>query len=74
MRYMRGEPFNVLALSGDLRADTMRPLFRYADECAQAGRLWTTFGRTNDDGRLIRSTAETPCPADDPLIRYFASR
>ena len=61
----------------DLRADTMRPLFRYADECAQAGRLWTVFGRTSDDGRTIRSTAETakvPCPADDAFIRYFASR
>jgi predicted acylesterase/phospholipase RssA len=61
----------------DLRADTMRPLFRYADECAQAGRLWTVFGRTSDDGRTIRSTEETakvPCPADDAFIRYFAAR
>jgi predicted acylesterase/phospholipase RssA len=61
----------------DLRADTMRPLFRYADECAQAGRLWTVFGRNSDNGPMTRSTAETakaPCPADDAFIRYFASR
>jgi predicted acylesterase/phospholipase RssA len=61
----------------DFHADAMRPLLRYADDCAQAGRLWTTFGRTEDDGRTVRSMAETqkvPCPADDAFIRYFASR
>jgi hypothetical protein len=61
----------------DFRAAAMRPLLRYADECAQAGRLWTAFGQTSDDGRTIRSTAETakiPCPADDAFIQYFASR
>jgi predicted acylesterase/phospholipase RssA len=59
------------------RADTMRPLFRYAYECAQAGRLWTAFRRTTDDGGTARSTEETqkvPCPADDAFIGYFASR
>jgi predicted acylesterase/phospholipase RssA len=68
--YPRLDPF-------DFRAEAMRPLFHYAEECAQAGRLWTTFGRTSDDGRTIRSTAKTakiPCPADDAFIRYFASR
>jgi predicted acylesterase/phospholipase RssA len=61
----------------DFRADTMRPLFRYAEECAQAGRLWTAFGRTDQDSGTVRSMAEThkvPCPADDAFIRYFASR
>jgi predicted acylesterase/phospholipase RssA len=61
----------------DFRVGTLRPLFRYADECAQAGRLWTTFGRTHDDSGTLRSMAETqkvPCPADDAFIRYFASR
>jgi predicted acylesterase/phospholipase RssA len=59
------------------RADTMRPLFHYAYECAQAGRLWTAFRRTVDDGGMARSTEETqkvPCPADDAFIGYFASR
>jgi predicted acylesterase/phospholipase RssA len=61
----------------DFRADAMRPLFRYAGECAQAGRLWTAFRRTGDDGWTVRSVAATqkvPCPADDAFIRYFASR
>jgi predicted acylesterase/phospholipase RssA len=68
--YPRLDPF-------DFRADTMRPLFHYANECAHGGRLWTVFGHTSNDGRAIRSTAETarvPCPADDAFIRYFASR
>jgi predicted acylesterase/phospholipase RssA len=68
--YPRLDPF-------DFRADAMRPLFNYADECARAGRLWTVFGRTSDNDRPILSPAETakiPCPADDSLIRYFASR
>ena len=61
----------------DFRAGTLRPLFRYADECAQTGRLWTTFVRTDDDGGTVRSMAEAhkiPCPADDAFIRYLASR
>jgi predicted acylesterase/phospholipase RssA len=61
----------------DFRADAMRPLLRYADECARAGRLWTAFRRTDDPGRAVPSMAETqkvPCPADDAFIRYFASR
>jgi len=61
----------------DFRAEIMRPLFRYAYECAEAGRLWTAFQRTNDDRETVRSAAETqkiPCPADDAIIKYFASR
>ena len=68
--YPRLDPF-------DFRADAMRPLFYYADECARAGRLWTVFGRTSDNDGTILSAAETakiPCPADDSFIRYFASR
>jgi predicted acylesterase/phospholipase RssA len=61
----------------DFRPDTMRPLFQYAFECAQAGRLWTAFGRTDDGNATLRTIAETQsvaCPADDAFIRYFASR
>jgi len=68
--YPRLDPF-------DFRADSMGPLFHYADECARAGRLWTAFRRTGDDGWTVRSVAATqklPCPADDAFIRYFASR
>ena len=61
----------------DFRADTMRPLFRYAYECAEAGRLWTPFGRTGEGSATTGSITETltdPCPAEDASIRYFASR
>jgi hypothetical protein len=61
----------------DFRADLMRPLSRYAYECAQAGRLWTPFGRADDSSgtsRSITETQEAACPADDAFIKYFASR
>ena len=60
----------------DFRAETMRPLFRYSYECAKAGRLWTAFQHTDVDsgtGNAVE-TQKTPCPADDAIIRYFASR
>jgi predicted acylesterase/phospholipase RssA len=66
----RGGPY-------DFRADMMGPLSRYAYECAQAGRLWTLFGRTDDGGGMSRSitgTQDAPCPADDAFIKQFASR
>jgi predicted acylesterase/phospholipase RssA len=59
------------------RTETMQPLFHYAYDCARAGRLWTTFQRTSDDGGMRRSAADAqkvPCPADDAFIGYFASR
>jgi hypothetical protein len=66
----RGGPY-------EFRADTMGPLSHYAYQCAQAGRLWTLFGRTDDSGgtsRNVTQTSEAPCPADDTFIKYFASR
>jgi predicted acylesterase/phospholipase RssA len=66
----RGGPY-------DFHADMMRPLSHYAYECAQAGRLWTPFVRTDDSIRKsgsITETQEVPCPADDAFIKYFASR
>lgn len=61
----------------DFRATTMRPLFSYADECAQAGRFWTAFPHTDDESETAPGMTEThsvPCPADDALIGHFASR
>jgi predicted acylesterase/phospholipase RssA len=61
----------------DFRAATMRPLFSYADECAQAGRLWTAFRNGGDDGETALGMTEAhrvPCPADDAFIGHFASR
>jgi hypothetical protein len=59
------------------QAATMRPLLSYAYGCAQAGRLWTPFRRTEVTGTTERRTSETervPCPAEDELIGSFASR
>jgi predicted acylesterase/phospholipase RssA len=61
----------------DFRADTMRALFRYASECAQAGRLWTAFPRADDGSETVRTMTEMrtiPCPADEMPIEYFAAR
>jgi predicted acylesterase/phospholipase RssA len=60
----------------DFRATTMRPLFSYADECAQAGRFWTVFRNTGDASETALGMTEThgvPCPADDAFIGRFAS-
>jgi predicted acylesterase/phospholipase RssA len=68
--HSRGGPY-------DFRADMMRPLSRYAYECAQAGRLWTLFGRADDGSGTsgsIEGTQEVPCPADDAFIKQLASR
>jgi hypothetical protein len=54
----------------DFRRDTMRPLLHYAYECAQAGRLWTAFQRTNDERGSEGSAEEAqkvPCPADEAV-------
>jgi predicted acylesterase/phospholipase RssA len=60
----------------DFRAATMRPLFSYADQCAQAGRLWTTLpqGREATESALdVIETDTVPCPADDAYIVHFAA-
>jgi predicted acylesterase/phospholipase RssA len=59
----------------DFRAATMRPLFSYADECAQAGRLWTAF-RQRDEVVATSATQarQLPCPADDTFIGRLATR
>ena len=59
----------------DFRAATMRPLFSYANECAQAGRLWTAFHHTDEAVEMsVTATRSVPCPADDTFIGHFASR
>jgi len=61
----------------DFRAATRRPLFRYAYECAQKGRLWAEIPRTDDvEGTTGRAAQpqKVPCPSDDPFIGYFATR
>jgi predicted acylesterase/phospholipase RssA len=59
----------------DFRAATMRPLFSYADECAQAGRLWTAFQHSDTAvATAATATRAVPCPADDTYIGRLASR
>ena len=63
--------------SFDFSAKIRRPLFRYAYECAQAGRLWTRIPRAADVSEESHSGAgapRPPCPADQPLSGYFATR
>jgi predicted acylesterase/phospholipase RssA len=61
----------------DFSAETVRPLFQYAYDCARNGRLWTAF-RPAADGAAVSAapSAETAlsCPADDVFIGRFAQR
>jgi predicted acylesterase/phospholipase RssA len=61
----------------DFSADTVRPLFQYAYDCARNGRLWTAF-RPADDGTAFIPAASAgtamSCPADDVFIERFAER
>jgi hypothetical protein len=60
----------------DFRAATMRPLFSYADQCAQAGRLWTALPQAREVTESALDVIETdtvPCPADDAYIVHFAA-
>jgi hypothetical protein len=61
----------------DFSAETVRPLFQYAYECARTGRLWTAF--RPDAGRVVGAEVGlggrgAPCPADDAFIARFAAR
>jgi predicted acylesterase/phospholipase RssA len=61
----------------DFSAKIRGPLFRYAYDCAQAGRFWTAFPRTDQDNTPLHGMAQmqpVPCPADDPFFGYFATR
>jgi predicted acylesterase/phospholipase RssA len=61
----------------DFRADTMRSLFRYASQCAEAGRLWSTSrgvaSATTVASDLVPNQ-NVPCPADDAFNDQFATR
>ena len=63
--------------SFDFRTQSMRSLFQYGYQCAQAGRLWTSSrsaGRgdaSRDDPGTMRPSQ---CPADDEFIGRLAVR
>jgi predicted acylesterase/phospholipase RssA len=77
LQYSSLPPRYPLSDSFDFSPTIRRPLFRYAYECAQAGRLWTAFpyaDSDNEDLRTMTQTQQVPCPADDPFFGYFATR
>jgi predicted acylesterase/phospholipase RssA len=63
--------------SFDFRTPTMRSLFQYGYQCAQAGRLWTS-SRAVGREHTIRDDTGTgqpnQCPADDEFIGRLAVR
>ena len=61
----------------DFSAKTRGPLFHYAYQCAETGRFWTAFSPADDDedtSRGIAPTEPVPCPADNPVHGFFATR
>jgi len=61
----------------DFRTPTMRSLFQYGYQCAQAGRLWTsspTVGPASGNHNYTDTGQTIQCPADDELIGRLAVR
>ena len=60
----------------DFGARIRRPLFHYAYQCAETGRLWMAFPPSDDDRQTSHGMAGTeavPCPADNSLVGFFAT-
>ncbi len=62
--------------SFDFRTPTMRSLFQFGYQCAQAGRLWTSSRSVDSEANRDEQGAGQPnkCPADDRFIGRFAVR
>jgi Patatin-like phospholipase len=62
--------------SFDFSASTMRSLFEYGHDCAQAGRLWVSSPRaaSENTGHGGATNQSVRCPADDEFIGRFALR
>jgi len=60
----------------DFRTTTMRSLFQFGYECAQAGRLWSSSRSVGDGSHSDHKGAGQPnhCPADDEFIGRLAVR
>jgi hypothetical protein len=60
----------------DFSARTRGPLFHYAYQCAESGRLWTALPSADDNGIAhdVARTETIPCPADNPMNGFFATR
>ncbi len=57
----------------DFRTSTMRSLFEYGYNCAQAGRLWTS-SHSADERLGILAGQHIPCPVEDDALRQFVAR
>jgi predicted acylesterase/phospholipase RssA len=63
--------------SFDFRTPSMRSLFQFGFQCAQAGRLWTTsrdVGRDEANREDTRAGQPSQCPADDEFNGRLAVR
>jgi predicted acylesterase/phospholipase RssA len=63
--------------SFDFRTQSMRSLFQYGYQCAQAGRLWTSSrsaGRGDANPDAPGTGRPNQCPADDEFIGRLAVR
>jgi predicted acylesterase/phospholipase RssA len=60
----------------DFSARTRGPLFHYAYQCAESGRLWTALPSADDQGtgHDMARTESIPCPADNPMNGFLATR
>ena len=60
----------------DFSARTRGPLFHYAYQCAESGRLWTALPSADDPGtgHDMARTESIPCPADNPMNGFLATR
>ena len=60
----------------DFSARIRRPLFHYAYECAESGRLWTALSPADDQttSREMARMESIPCPADNPMNAVVATR
>ena len=53
----------------------VKALFQFGYDCANAGRLWTTFGHSSTADSRAREALEArdlKCPTDDQFIAHFA--
>jgi predicted acylesterase/phospholipase RssA len=61
----------------DFSARIRRPLFHYAYQCAESGRLWTVLPPADEVTSTSQQMAQTeaiPCPADNPMNGIVATR
>jgi predicted acylesterase/phospholipase RssA len=61
----------------DFSARIRRPLFHYAYQCAESGRLWTVLPSGDDDKGTSHDVARREaisCPADNPMNGFLATR